>query len=400
MKTPFLNSKQGFRVAIVGAGPAGSSLAIRLSKHGFDVTLIERASFPRQKLCGEFISPECLAHFEALGVLPRLEAAGGERIFETRFYLQDGQSFEVPAGVLRSGDSALGLSRAELDLRLLETAKAAGANVLEGTSVTGVEMNGGRIVAINAAADGPVRIEADLFIDATGRQEALSKLATRNGSERSDREKPKKPLAVAFKNHLSGVPVEPGVCEIFFFRGGYGGISGVENGLANVCLMVEPAIAKHFAGQMDEMVQKTIASNRRAGELLRRYQCEEKWLAVSLTRYGRAKSPSAANLLSVGDAEAFIDPFTGSGILMALEGSHVLAAAVQHYAPDLGAIGSAYRAQFQKRFAKRLRICSVLRRFASLPLLPSMVFRLLGSSAKCREMLAAATRSAGPSPVG
>ena len=51
------------KIVIVGAGPAGASLAIRLAQKGFEVVLIEREKFPRQKLCGEFISPECLASF-------------------------------------------------------------------------------------------------------------------------------------------------------------------------------------------------------------------------------------------------------------------------------------------------------------------------------------------------
>ena len=62
------------KIAIVGAGPAGASLAIRLAKENFDVTLIERDKFPRHKLCGEFVSPECLAHFRALGVLDEMLA--------------------------------------------------------------------------------------------------------------------------------------------------------------------------------------------------------------------------------------------------------------------------------------------------------------------------------------
>ena len=73
-------------IVIAGAGPAGSSLAIRLSRLGFTVTLIERYKFPRAKLCGEFISPECLKHFEELGVLDEMLTAGGDRVSETVFY--------------------------------------------------------------------------------------------------------------------------------------------------------------------------------------------------------------------------------------------------------------------------------------------------------------------------
>src|SRR5215210_6248074 len=115
------------KILIVGAGPAGASLAIRLAKENFDVVLIEREKFPRQKLCGEFISPECLAHFRQLGVLDEMLSAGGERILETVFYAPNGNSVSVPSQWFGGGlQGALSLSRAEMDFRLMEKAKNAG----------------------------------------------------------------------------------------------------------------------------------------------------------------------------------------------------------------------------------------------------------------------------------
>ena len=76
-KVAYASEKQRMRGVIVGAGPAGSSLAIRLALRGSKVTLIERDRFPREKLCGEFISPECFRHFEDLGVTGDLFAKGG-----------------------------------------------------------------------------------------------------------------------------------------------------------------------------------------------------------------------------------------------------------------------------------------------------------------------------------
>src|SRR6476620_7458158 len=74
------------KIAIVGAGPAGSSLAIRLALKGCNVSLIEKDTFPRHKLCGEFISPGCFGHFAELGVLDEMTSAGGDSVFETSFY--------------------------------------------------------------------------------------------------------------------------------------------------------------------------------------------------------------------------------------------------------------------------------------------------------------------------
>ncbi|MCA1625531.1 MAG: FAD-dependent oxidoreductase, partial [Acidobacteria bacterium] len=95
MKSKIQNPKS--KIVIVGAGPSGASLAIRLAKENFNVVLIEREKFPRQKLCGEFISPECLRHFEDLGVFNEMLSAGGERVTKTVFYAPDGKSVGVPS---------------------------------------------------------------------------------------------------------------------------------------------------------------------------------------------------------------------------------------------------------------------------------------------------------------
>src|SRR5215204_2753573 len=126
------------RIAVVGAGPAGSSLAIRLARSGFEVILIEREKFPRHKLCGEFISPECLEHFRELGVLDEMLASGGERVRETAFYAPNGRNVCVPSAWLGNTQGALGLSRAEMDFRLVERARESGVRVLEETQVVGV----------------------------------------------------------------------------------------------------------------------------------------------------------------------------------------------------------------------------------------------------------------------
>ncbi len=140
-------------VVIVGGGPAGSSLAIRLAATGFDVTLIEREHFPRHKLCGEFISPECLSHFEELGVLESMLAAGGERIYETHFYDRRGKGFAVPSGVFDGVGYALSLSRSEMDARLLTRARESGVNVLEGYRPIIAHMKGDKLRAIDTADD-------------------------------------------------------------------------------------------------------------------------------------------------------------------------------------------------------------------------------------------------------
>ncbi|HEV7798443.1 MAG TPA: FAD-dependent monooxygenase, partial [Pyrinomonadaceae bacterium] len=98
-----MTSANTFDVAIAGAGPAGTSAAIELRLKGARVLLIEEKKFPRPKLCGEFISPECLTHFQRLGVMDQMSAAGGASVTETVFYSRRGNSVAVPSEWFRSG---------------------------------------------------------------------------------------------------------------------------------------------------------------------------------------------------------------------------------------------------------------------------------------------------------
>ena len=94
-----MNSRQAkdYDVVIVGGGPAGTSAAIRLASGGAHVLLAEQKKFPRAKLCGEFISPECLDHFAQLGVTQQMTTVGGARLKETVFIRATEKAFRSRA---------------------------------------------------------------------------------------------------------------------------------------------------------------------------------------------------------------------------------------------------------------------------------------------------------------
>src|SRR3954453_3025652 len=158
-------------VIIAGAGPAGSTLAIRLRRLGLPVTLIERYKFPREKLCGEFISPECLSHFDELGVIDEMLESGGDRIFETIFYEIGGRSITVPSSWFAGKDFALSLSRARMDDVLLNAAKASGVKVMCETAVTGLIRDDNAVVGVKVRDNigNTTEIESSFIVDATGR---------------------------------------------------------------------------------------------------------------------------------------------------------------------------------------------------------------------------------------
>ncbi|HEY0462324.1 MAG TPA: NAD(P)/FAD-dependent oxidoreductase [Pyrinomonadaceae bacterium] len=394
------------QIAIVGAGPAGSSLAIRLAKIGFEVSLIEREKFPRHKLCGEFISPECLEHFGELGVLDEMLAGGGERITETVFYAPGGRHVSVPSEWFGNAqEGALSLSRAEMDFRLLEKARAGGVKVLEETQTVGVLFERGEVYGVKVKSkNGETReIAADLTIDATGRANVLGKflrkLQITNYKLQTEDQRPKtenrSSKLIGFKAHLENVNLEKGRCEIYFFRGGYGGLSHVEGNRANHCFLVKPDLVKKYIGQTNSLVEDVIFENRRARETMQDARPVFDWLAVSVDGFGLKDLNPAPRLFAVGDAAAFIDPFTGSGMLMALESAEILSKSIaeNRFSPALTAEN--YNLNFQQRFQKRLRVCALMRRAAFVPNLAKTVIFALSLSRGVREILARATRGAG-----
>ena len=416
VKSEIRNPKS--KIVIVGAGPAGTSLAIRLAKENFDVTLIEREKFPRQKLCGEFISPECLEHFRQLGVLDEMLSAGGERIYKTIFYSQSGKSVSVPSEWF-GGDlqRALSLSRAEMDFRLMEKAKDAGVKVLEESSVIGLLFEKTEVCGVKARTKNNElkEIAAGLTIDATGRVNVLGKLAekeiSRKGAKSQSNEekqnyeprttnhkpttKKQKTKFVGFKTHLENIQMEKGRCEIYSFRDGYGGLSGIENGLANHCFLIKAERVREFNSDVGQIIENVVFQNQRARETLKDAKPVSDWLAVSVDGFGVKNLNPAKNLFSVGDSAAFIDPFTGSGMLMALESAEILAKIIAKSRLSSELITENYKILHRRKFNKRLLVCSLIRRLAYVPSLAGLTISALSLSEKAREILARATRRNG-----
>ncbi|HKS26561.1 MAG TPA: NAD(P)/FAD-dependent oxidoreductase [Pyrinomonadaceae bacterium] len=394
-----------YDVLIAGGGPAGASAAIHLSQKGARVLVIEQKSFPREKLCGEFISPECIAHFERLGVAEKMMAAGGAPLVETVFYSARGRKVSVPSVWFGEGrGSALGLSRAEMDARLLKRAREAGAAVLEETQAHDLIIEKGRVRGLELKSREGVSFHASALvtIDATGRSSALARhvkgAAVSSSDDSSARRRLRAPL-VAFKAHLDGAAVEAGHCEIYFYPGGYGGLSSVENGLSNLCFITRASDVRERGSDPSRLMRELVCLNERARLTLRHARAASPWLSVALHGFGRRRVVPAPGLLAIGDAASFIDPFTGSGMLMALESGETAAQVIARHLERLHAseafaeLAEDYRAQYGARFNQRLRVSSLLRRAAFVPGLAAAAIHLAGTSDRLRQRLARATRN-------
>jgi menaquinone-9 beta-reductase len=254
-------------ITVIGGGPAGCAAALAALDEGASVTVYEKSRLPRHKVCGEFLSPEILPLIESLGLHDSFFAARPARLSRVVLRMpRREKTFSLP-------EPAYSLSRFALDRLLLEEAASRGAEVM--TQARKAD-----------AALGPVVI-------AHGRQAPA----------------PKGNRLFGFKAHFRG-PVEEAV-EMFFFRGGYAGVSPVEEGAVNVCGLAPEESLRAAGFRPEEIFPESLR------ERLARLERSFDWLVTGpLVFQEKFDRPSEAYL--AGDALAFVDPFTGSGILSAL----------------------------------------------------------------------------------
>lgn len=383
-----------YDVIIAGAGPAGSAAAIQLALSGFEVLLLEKQTFPRQKLCGEFISPECQRHFERLGVARAMELSSPARLTRTSFYGRKGQYVEVPSSSF--GGVAFGLSRATMDHNLLERARHIGVRVIENATVSELVRDGSRVIGVKyKRGDGVCEDTSKIAIDATGRSRVLCRKVIEHKAD------VKRSKMIAFKAHFTKTNVEPGTCEIYVYRGGYGGLSSVEGEIANLCFIVTAKDVQRCNSDPDQVLTEIVMKNQRASTTLTNAVRYSDWLSASWQGFGRFDPSPATGLLAIGDSAAFIDPFTGSGMLMALDTAEMVSGIIVRYRNKLQTenllkeLSSSYAHEYSQKFSSRLRLCSFLRRAAFSPVLAESVMTLCNTNTGLKTLLAKATRGPG-----
>ena len=382
-----MTSANKYDMIIAGAGPAGSSAGIHLANNGLKVLLVEQKKFPRAKLCGEFISPECQDHFEKLGVARSIICADPALVTETVFYSSRGHHVTVPSSWFGKR-VALGLSRAVMDDLLLRRAAQVGVEVIEGASVVGPQIYTDAVHGLKVRIDSEEReFQAPLTIDATGRARILARKINHSHQQ--------KPRLIAFKAHLRNTRVAAGACEIYFYPGGYGGLSSIESGESNLCFIISSEQVRRCHSDPERVMREMVMKNPRAAYTLAPAVTSSDWLSASWESFGRQSPAPAKGLLAIGDAAAFIDPFTGSGMLMAFESGELAAEVIVRHRHNLETANLAtdYITAYKKKFHSRLRICGLLRRAAFRPRLTDWGVTIFGASEHFRNRVARATRS-------
>ncbi|MFF5108411.1 geranylgeranyl reductase family protein [Streptosporangium sp. NPDC000509] len=339
-------------VIVVGAGPAGSTTAFHLAQAGLDVLLLEKTTFPREKVCGDGLTPRAVKRLIAMGI--DIDAPGWVRNKGLRV-VGGGMRFELDWPELSSfPDFGLVRTRQDFDEILAANAVKAGARLLQGVNVTApiLDERSGHVAGVVAKRDGEeVVYRSRLVVAADGNSTRVS--LAMGLHKREDR-----PMGVAVRTYFESPRHDDDYLETWLelwdgdtLLPGYGWIFGVGDGTSNVGLGLLNT-SESFKG-MDYR------------DLLKRWVkgMPPEWGYVEenmTTPIRGAALPMAFNrqphytrgLVLVGDAGGMINPFNGEGIAYAMESGHIAAETIVQ---ALGRVTPAQRERVLRAYPQRLK---------------------------------------------
>lgn len=342
-----------YDLAVIGGGPAGSSAAITAVRAGAQVVLFEGKDFPRHKVCGEFVSAE------ALDVLRDLlkDSPDGFALVDLATVLDSSRLF-LGRRMIESAvePAAVSIARHDLDAALWQAAQRAGVDARANSEVSSVD------------GEGPFQITSS---SGTCAAKAIVIAAGRWSQFTADRIVPPGPKWIGVKAHFRETAPYPST-DLYFFNNGYCGVQPVAPDAVNACAMVR----SDRATNLKEVFALHPLLAERAG----------KWTPLmhpvsTAPLIYRHPQPTRGNVIFAGDAAAFIDPFVGDGISIALRSGHAAAECLKEYLSGEAILSSCvarYRELYSHHFAPLLSVASKVRSLLSLPVAARAVaFELL-----------------------
>jgi menaquinone-9 beta-reductase len=337
-----------YDLIVAGGGPAGTSAAITCARGGMRVLLLERGRFPRHKVCGEFVSSESLELLEEL-LAPQYARLFSQaiRIPRARVFL-DGRTLQASVD-----PPAASIARLDLDAALWESAGRCGVDARQQIAVQTISGAGPFLVKTSEG-----EFESCALINASGRWSNLNPAPARAQNRGTK--------WIGLKGHFAE-PSPPASVDLYFFDGGYCGVQPVDiadrgqSGRVNACAMVRIDLASTLSGVF----------LRHPG--LHERSCGWKPLSDPVSTSPlifREPQPERDGILMAGDAAAFVDPFVGDGISLALRGGRLASEClIPFFAGNISLADAArdYRLAYERRLTPVFRTSSKIRRMLSLP---------------------------------
>jgi len=347
-------------VVIIGGGLAGLTAAIHLSKVGIKVILIEKNSFPKHKVCGEYISNEILPYLNWLDV--DILSLKPTHIDKLQFSISNGKTINttLPLG-------GFGISRYTLDAFLYDKAIANGCEVIQ-DNVEAIDFTD-FIFTVKTLRGSVYKTPA--VLGAFGKRSNIDQKMNRGFIQ-------KKSHWLAVKAHYSG-SFDDTVVGLHNFKGGYCGVSKVEEGKINICYLADYKTFKQYKNIEDyqqQVVQKNPVLKAIFKECIPVF---EKPLTISQISFDK-KQPVENHILMIGDSAGLIHPLCGNGMAMAIHSAKIASELLYHYysgtvksRPELE---DAYNSKWKSQFGQRLKTGRMLSDLLQKPNLSKILMRI------------------------
>lgn len=358
-------------VVVVGGGPAGAAAALLLRRRGYDVLLVDEAQFPRDKVCGEGVSPEAWRLLDLMGAAAAVRALGPWPLRGMALVAPDGTT--VNGDYAAPGRAGFALRRQDLDHALLACARQAGVEVRTGTAARRLILGRGRVEGLVIEnGRGPEVVRARLLIGADGRRSLVARtlgLLREHGRLRK----------FAVRGYWEGMEGLQERGEMHVGGGGYCGVAPLSATSANVTFVLDRTEMGAAGGALPGFYKRALRTRwPRVAERLER---------AVLTGPPRAIGPLALQARRVafpggalvGDSAGFYDPFTGEGVTLALRSAELAAEAAHRALKHSAAPGLLWEYEQSRAEATRdkFRLNRVLQRVVAWPALSNAVARRL-----------------------